>query len=429
MIKGSGNYSDADVVDQSFCENTDAYQVHGHRNLKGNPIQTCRAFNLEGNVEFGGSIRVVSFVGNEIKVSEFKNNIYLPTEERIDYTAKIKKNESVADAILALRGNKQVVEKQFGDISSFNFSKQAFFDKIWDEQTIRARGLYINIPKGKIVARGYTKFFNVNERPETKFDMLQHKLKFPVTAYVKENGFLGLVSYNEIDDSLFVTTKSNPDGNYASWLKEMIDKKIPVDTQQKMKEFSRENNVTFVFECIDMQRDPHIIDYPENHLFLLDIVYNELKFKKFSYDELISVADKFGLEHKERAVVINDWQTFFDWYYTVTAPDYLYNNRHIEGFVVEDADGYMVKLKLAYYNFWKYLRGVSYKVLRRGHLDGKETSSLTTPLMNQYYAWLKRIYAETEDKESIPRDICSLRKLFYVSDEGRNFTKEGNDND
>lgn len=99
--------------------------------------------------------------------------------------------------------------------------------------------MYINIPKGKIVARGYTKFFNVNERPETKFDMLQHKLKFPVTAYVKENGFLGLVSYNEIDDSLFVTTKSNPDGNYASWLKEMIDKKIPVDTQQKMKEFSR----------------------------------------------------------------------------------------------------------------------------------------------------------------------------------------------
>ena len=429
MIKGSGNYSDADVVDQSFCENTDAYQVHGHRNLKGNPIQTCRAFNLEGNVEFGGSIRVVSFVGNEIKVSEFKNNIYLPTEERIDYTAKIKKNESVADAILALRGNKQVVEKQFGDISSFNFSKQAFFDKIWDEQTIRARGLYINIPKGKIVARGYTKFFNVNERPETKFDMLQHKLKFPVTAYVKENGFLGLVSYNEIDDSLFVTTKSNPDGNYASWLKEMIDKKIPVDTQQKIKEFSRENNVTFVFECIDMQRDPHIIDYPENHLFLLDIIYNELKFKKFSYDKLISVADKFGLEHKERAVVINDWQTFFDWYYTVTAPDYLYNNRHIEGFVVEDAGGYMVKLKLAYYNLWKYLRGVSYKVLRRGHLDGKETSSLTTPLMNQYYAWLKRIYAETEDKESIPRDICSLRKLFYASDEGRNFTKEGNDND
>ena len=49
--------------------------------------------------------------------------------------------------------------------------------------------------------------------------------------------------------------------------------------------------------------------------------------------------------------------------------------------------------------------------------------------MNQYYAWLKRIYAETEDKESIPRDICSLRKLFYASDEGRNFTKEGNDND
>ena len=39
----------------------------------------------------------------------------------------------------------------------------------------------------------------------------------------------------------------------------------------------------------------------------------------------------------------------FDWYYEVTGEDYKYNGRHIEGFVVEDANGYMVKLKLCYY--------------------------------------------------------------------------------
>ena len=56
--------------------------------------------------------------------------------------------------------------------------------------------LFIDTANGIVVARSYPKFFNVNERPETRFGMLQYKLKFPVTVYVKENGFLGMVSYN-----------------------------------------------------------------------------------------------------------------------------------------------------------------------------------------------------------------------------------------
>lgn len=54
--------------------------------------------------------------------------------------------------------------------------------------------------KYKVVARAYEKFFSVNEREETKFDTLQRTLKFPVAAYVKENGFLGIVSWNEYTD-------------------------------------------------------------------------------------------------------------------------------------------------------------------------------------------------------------------------------------
>lgn len=38
--------------------------------------------------------------------------------------------------------------------------------------------------------------------------MLQNKLQFPVTAYVKENGFLGLVSYDEYNDDLLIASKS-----------------------------------------------------------------------------------------------------------------------------------------------------------------------------------------------------------------------------
>ena len=137
-----------------------------------------------------------------------------------------------------MRENRYIQEKRYGNISSFNFTKAAFYDKIWDDQTITARGLYINIPKQKVVARAYNKFFNINERPETKFDMLENRLAFPVTAYVKENGFLGIVSYNEEDDSLFVTTKSSPDGDFATFLKDMIARKMEPSAVEAMKEYA-----------------------------------------------------------------------------------------------------------------------------------------------------------------------------------------------
>ena len=135
-------------------------------------------------------------------------------------------NSSVADVIISLRANRYIQEKKFGNISSFNFTNKAFYDKVWDEQTTKARGLYIDTFKGKVAARAYDKFFNINERPETKFDMLQHKLQFPVTAYVKENGYLGIVSYDEYNDDLFIASKSTTDSQFAEWLKEAIYNQI-----------------------------------------------------------------------------------------------------------------------------------------------------------------------------------------------------------
>ncbi|MBR1527422.1 MAG: T4 RnlA family RNA ligase, partial [Prevotella sp.] len=312
------------------------------------------------------------------------------------------------------------------NISSFNFTKAAFYDKVWDEQTTKARGLYINIPEQKVVARAYDKFFNINERPETKLDMLQYKLAFPVTAYVKENGFLGIASYNDEDDSLFVTTKSSPDGDFAVWLRGNMETQLSAETLEKLKQFSKEHNVSFVFECVDMVHDPHIIEYPESRLYLLDIVYNEMPFRKFGFNEMCAVADELGLRHKEHAFVIETWQEFYDWYYNVTSEGYKYDGRNIEGFVLEDSNGYMVKLKLNYYNFWKFMRSVAHETLRKGYLDPRRTAALTTALANQFYGWVKSLY-DPDDKEkndAIPKDICTLRKMFFETDVGKQFSLE-----
>lgn len=410
MIHGVGNYNDFEKIAETFAEKmpSNYYQIHGHRNTKQVPIRVNdRVFNLEGRVEFGGNLRCVQLDKDGMYEIEIHNEVFKTPEMREEQSVT---NSSVADVIISLRANRYIQEKKFGNISSFNFTNKAFYDKVWDEQTTKARGLYLDTFKGKVVARAYDKFFNINERPETKFDMLQNKLQFPVTAYVKENGYLGIVSYDEYNDDLFIASKSTIDSQFAQWLKEAIYNQITEENREKMKQYAKDNNVSFVFENVDMKNDPHIIEYPESKLYLLDIVYNQMNFAKYDYETMCDIAHQFGLTPKEKAFEIANWQDFYDWYYDILEEDYEYNGRKIEGFVIEDSVGYMTKLKLAYYNFWKFMRAISHEAIRNGYI--KKTSALTTPIANEYYAWVRKLH-NVDDIDSIPKDICTLRKLFF----------------
>jgi predicted kinase len=410
MIHGVGNYNDFEKIAETFAEKmpSNYYQIHGHRNTKQVPIRVNdRVFNLEGRVEFGGNLRCVQLDKDGMYEIEIHNEVFKTPEMREEQSVT---NSSVADVIISLRANRYIQEKKFGNISSFNFTNKAFYDKVWDEQTTKARGLYLDTFKGKVVARAYDKFFNINERPETKFDMLQNKLQFPVTAYVKENGYLGIVSYDEYNDDLFIASKSTIDSQFAQWLKEAIYNQITEENREKMKQYAKDNNVSFVFENVDMKNDPHIIEYLESKLYLLDIVYNQMDFAKYDYETMCDIAHQLGLTPKEKAFEIANWQDFYDWYYDILEEDYEYNGRKIEGFVIEDSVGYMTKLKLAYYNFWKFMRAISHEAIRNGYI--KKTSALTTPIANEYYAWVRKLH-DVDDIDSIPKDICTLRRLFF----------------
>lgn len=410
MIKGVGSYNDFESIAETFKNTTpsNVYQIHGHRNTKHLPIRVNdRVFNLEGKVEFGGELRCVQVDKNGIHTCMVQNTVF-----KVENENQVPHGNNVAQAITELRSNPYIQEKTYGDISSFNFTRKAFYDRAWDEQTVKARGLYIDTHKNKVIARSYEKFFNINERPETKLDRLQFELKFPVTAYVKENGFLGIVSYDEYNDDLLIATKSTLDSQYAQWLKEMFYQKVSSENIRSIKKFVKENNVSFVFECVDMKHDPHVIDYPESKLVLLDIIKNDLEFSKHKYDTMITIAQMFGLEHKEKAYEISNWQDFYDWYCNVLEPDYEYHGREIEGFVIEDSKGFMTKLKLSYYNFWKFMRSVAQEAIKYGYI--KKTSALTTPLANEFYAWVRTLQ-ELENRDELPRDICTLRKMFYES--------------
>ena len=420
IIHGVGRYEDYETVADTWMNSTkeNQYQVFGHRNIRGSLITLRdRVFDLEGQVEFGGQLRILELneFGEFVPVYVDNHTFRLPDEvEKAAKPEEKKSIESVQDLILNLRSNKFIAEKQFdNNISSFNFTKQAFYNKVWNEQTEKARGLYINTDKFKIVARGFDKFFNIDERPETEFSMLKYTLQFPVKCYVKENGYLGLVSYNEETDDLFITTKSDPTGDYAMWLKNHIAMNLKPEQVQYMKDYCKEHNCTLVFEFVDMVHDPHIIKYDNNKLFLLSIIYNEIDFRQTSYTEVQKVANKIGTDVKTLGYEIDSWEEFYDWYNEVLDENYLFNDRLIEGFVIEDSKGFMTKLKLAYYNFWKHMRSVAHQTLRKGYIDS--TGQLYDAKSNDFYAFLQNLYnsKETkEERESITRNIIELRDMF-----------------
>lgn len=155
-------------------------------------------------------MRCIQISSCGIDTIEIKNEVYKLPEILTEVETEEK---SIADVVRELWRNPFVEEKAFGVTSSFNYTEKAFFDSVWDEQTVKARGLFIDTKREKVVARSYEKFFNTNEQPETKLDMLQYKMQFPVTAYVKENGFLEIISYNEETDDLLIASKSSLEGS------------------------------------------------------------------------------------------------------------------------------------------------------------------------------------------------------------------------
>lgn len=410
MLKGIGKANQVKEVADTFAATTaeKCCQIHAGRNVMRFPIQVNdKAFNLEGQVEYGGYLRCIQISSSGIDTTEIKNEVYkLPeilTEVEIE-------EKSIAEIIKELRRNPFVEEKAFGVISSFNYTEKAFFDSVWDEQMVKARGLFIDTKREKVVTRSYEKFFNTNERPETKLDMLQYKMQFPVTVYIKENGFLGIISYNEETDDLLIASKSSLEGSGVEWLKEILYSTVTSENLEAMKKYVKEHNVSMIFECEDPKNDPHIIDYSERKIILLDIVFNQLKFKKLQYDEVCHVASKFGLIPKIKAYEIADWSDYFDWYYDVMEEDYEFEGNPIEGFVIEDSAGYCVKLKLAYYKFWKFMRDIAHEAIRNGRV--RKTAALTTPIANEFYGWVRK-FNKVEDKTTVPKDICTLRQLFY----------------
>lgn len=372
LIRGGKYEDDIDAwYEEKDC---DVIQIHGHRNQYEYSVnQFTQTFNLNSSVEFGEPLRVMQISKQGYNFYHYENdsckgriNPWKQNIETNNIALTMSKSNLTKEEqfILTLRKSNDIIEKILkNNISSFNFKRDVFYSNKWNNLNKIARGLFINTKENKIVARSYEKFFNVNEGNKNTFEFLKQNLKYPISVFMKYNGFLGLMSYDHNINDLHFFSKSTDESDFAYWFKEIaIQKFKQYNKLDEIKEYLKNNDVTMIFEVIDPTNDPHIIQYKSKDIWLLDIIDNTIDFHKKSYDELCKIANKFQLNVKQKEYIINNFDELM----------YNLNNEFpnvkqeipFEGFVLEDKNGYMFKFKMSFYLFWKKIRAIKQQIAK-----------------------------------------------------------------
>lgn len=357
MIHGVGKYETE--IGEIYSENYKKglcqgfIQVHGHRGVNDGQFSYC----LEDRVEFGGELKVLT-IDNEgkIKKTGIKNNVYnkglkLPMSGAVEKVEFNTANELINEMIRHQFINVKECEH---NLISLNFNREAFNKKKWNDLTIKARGLFVDKDSGEVKIRSYNKFFNFGER-HVNLGYLKKYATYPIRAFKKYNGFLGLASV--VNNEVVLTSKSVTSGKYKDIFQDIWNK-VEDEVKELLKKTMLENNCTAVFEVVSPEYDPHIIKYDKEHLYLLDFIENKLDLDTHNIDLEFSENLMKKVEFSSDLLTKKEELTRLENY------DELYNFlaekekslEEFEGYVLCDNSGFMFKFKLPYYNLWKTRR-------------------------------------------------------------------------
>jgi len=438
MIRGVGDYEDSLLCDETFHKkNPNIISIHGHRNVTGIPIEsTPGTYNINGDVDIG--LRAVKIaLDKDWKITKEVQEVKPFVETKLWYRAKqIERAKSLKAKKLSVteENNAQGMVKMFQDhkhidvkklpkdIASVNFTRKAFQNGIWDNYTVKARGLFIDISRGVkdddsiIIARGYEKFFNLGERfGIEKRDL--YKLVFPLKVFEKANGYLGILSVDtrgQEEPTWFFASKTTTESDFAQHFKKLIFPLLNDNLKEKM----IKDNVTLLFEVIDPSFDTHIEEYKKPAIILLDAVKNQFQFDRQPYEELANYlklcnSSTADLEIRQKRL-ITTCETLSDFHRLLneTNDGKFLINEGIEGFVVEDSfeTPDIFKIKTEWYSFWKKVRATRDRVTKRlknkFEKNPKERATLDKSELNA----LKK-YLHTAE------DIKVFNKLVEIAEE------------
>ena len=403
-------------------------QVHGHRNRKMLGITSEDvSLNLEGQAEFGGQIRMAVLNKKGWTVHQIRNTLYRSPKEWRDIGQAEKRkpfsktmpipawiergdNETTISQSLydEFMGNDHVnvrAQQKLPHIDTIAFAKSAYYGKIWDGITNKARGLFVDRESLEVVARSYTKFFNLGERPETQLDVVKG-WEYPIRISIKENGYLGLVGWDARTQQIVFSSKGSMDNDFAAEFERIARDTLGEAGIERMTRAVRDLKGTAIFEVNAPKFDPHIIEYENDHIVMLDFVRRSEQFEKLDYENLkklgayieVTVRNGEARAPNEKALVSIIEKTRNE--------SGRWNQQKIEGLVLEDATGRIVKVKSHYYDMWKHARGL----VERMALQRRKNQEVKLDVpehLTDFIAWVQK-----QDHSITDQPIIALRNRY-----------------
>ena len=238
----------------------------------------------------------------------------------------------------------------------YNYTARAQYDNVWNAATLACRGLIAD-EQGNIVARPFTKFFNLEQVTELPNE--------PFEVYEKLDGSLGITYW--VGDQVFIATRGSFESEQAHEANRMLAERSHAKLDKRL---------TYLFEIIYPQNQI-VVDYGgKRDLVLLAII-------ETATGRELPLAD-VGFPVVKRYDGITDVHSLSQ-----------LHEENAEGFVVRFASGLRVKVKMAeYVRLHRLLTGLSEKMIVQEFLmTGADLTPLLDRAPDEFNAWIRATVA------------------------------------
>lgn len=281
------------------------------------------------------------------------------------------------------------------DLTLYNYSEKATFERMWNPETLECRGLIVAFD-GTVVARPYKKFFNFSEHEESEFNW-----DAPVEVTDKLDGSLGV--WWRWNGRVQISTRGSFNSDQAVWATNWLRDNFP--------DFTPPVGLTPMFEIV----------YPENRI-VLD--YGQFAGLVLLGYRAVETGALYGPEYLpdhwkgHRAEVLSASNLF----QATKLPD----RENAEGVVVRFLNTHaQVKLKQEdYVRAHSVVTGMTNKAVWRMLVNGEDIPEKSAFMPDEFFDWLKRTERAFLDAHFNKKVMAALRfhEIREAMDKAGEFT-------
>lgn len=252
------------------------------------------------------------------------------------------------------------------DLWIYNYTSKAQYEKKWDEITMMCRGLILD-NNGKIIARPFKKFFNMEEHIQKNGKLPSEDFK----VYEKYDGSLGILYW--LNDEPRLATRGSFTSEQAKKGTEIL--------HTKFKHYPFNKRLTYLFEII-YPKNRIVIDYKgKEELILLAVIDTE-------------TGEELPLENFSEFPIAKIYGGITD---IKKLKEMQEDNK--EGYVIKFDSGLRLKLKFEeYVRLHRLVTETSSKRIWEYLKENKPVDELLDKVPDEFFKWVKE-KIETLQKE------------------------------